>query len=199
MQQIMLLYDHLSDYEVLNRMNGGNTYCYEVLVRRHARLLYRIARIFNLEATVSESLTEEVFVETYQARAQLKSANSYRYSLAQRMIDHCKELHQQGFGQEDEEVQVSVLSDKLNVLEQAIDVLPYSLKAPVVLCALESFSTEDAAKLLGIKEDVVDARLKLANSRMRGRLLKWYHAEDVFSCDSHCTDRIAEGVMARIA
>lgn len=174
------------------------------VVRRYTRLLYRIARIYLFDGDAAEEVSVAVYSEAYKKRSGMKAPGDYRNYLVRAAIAYCKSLTHSGFEatqpmeEEEDEAPVAVLADKLNTFEKAIDALPLSLKAPVILCSLESFTTADAVALLGLDERVVEARLKLANSRLRGRLLKWYHEENIFCCNGLCTDRIAARVMESI-
>jgi hypothetical protein len=48
-----ILYGHLVDKELVENVRGV-TKCFEVLVRRHSKALYRIARIYDLSNSEAE-------------------------------------------------------------------------------------------------------------------------------------------------
>jgi RNA polymerase sigma factor (sigma-70 family) len=60
----------------------------------------------------------------------------------------------------------------LTVLDEELNALPESVRAPLILCCLEGLSQEEAAKRLGCSSGAVKGRLERGRSRLRLRLEK---------------------------
>jgi RNA polymerase sigma factor (sigma-70 family) len=60
----------------------------------------------------------------------------------------------------------------LTVLDEELDDLPESIRAPLVLCCLEGLSLEEAAKRLGCSSGAVKGRLERGRKRLRQQLEK---------------------------
>jgi len=56
----------LSDDEVVNRVLGGDTAMFEVLMRRYNQLVYRAARAILREDVEAEDVMQEAYVRAYQ-------------------------------------------------------------------------------------------------------------------------------------
>ena len=65
MSNAMLLYAHLTDKELVDRVKSGREECYEVLVRRHVAGLYRVCRMYGFSQNEAERLLACAFVEAY--------------------------------------------------------------------------------------------------------------------------------------
>jgi len=62
----------------------------------------------------------------------------------------------------------------LEILSEAIESLDVSLRMVFVLRDIQSFSTEDTARLLGLSEAAVKTRLMRARLKLRQRLNAWF-------------------------
>jgi len=62
----------------------------------------------------------------------------------------------------------------LEILSEAIESLDVSLRMVFVLRDIQSFSTEDTARLLGLSEAAVKTRLMRARLKLRQRLNGWF-------------------------
>jgi len=65
-------------------------------------------------------------------------------------------------------------TELLEILSEAIESLDVSLRMVFVLRDIQSFSTEDTARLLGLSEAAVKTRLMRARLKLRQRLNAWF-------------------------
>jgi RNA polymerase sigma-70 factor, ECF subfamily len=65
-------------------------------------------------------------------------------------------------------------TELLEILSEAIESLDVSLRMVFVLRDIQSFSTEDTARLLGLSEAAVKTRLMRARMKLRQRLNAWF-------------------------
>ncbi|MBI4390514.1 MAG: hypothetical protein HY575_01405, partial [candidate division NC10 bacterium] len=77
-----------SDEELVRRTVAGEERAFEVLVRRHGRLVFRIIRGMLPGAEV-EDIAQEVFVKAYRSLGQLRSGSSLGPWLARLSTTAC--------------------------------------------------------------------------------------------------------------
>jgi RNA polymerase sigma-70 factor, ECF subfamily len=65
-------------------------------------------------------------------------------------------------------------TELLEILSEAIESLDVSLRMVFVLRDIQSFSTEDTARLLGLSDAAVKTRLMRARLKLRQRLSAWF-------------------------
>lgn len=207
----MLLYAHLADNELIRRkVKMGQADCYEVLMRRHNRTLYRIGKMYGLDDQTTEALMHAAHLEAYDRILTFDPAGPYRNWISRIMAEGCRRYLQQterpdtAEDTEGDEAEETVVTEpqvayRSSTLQKSIEQLPFTLQAPLILCEIEGFSTKEAAALLQLETEVVAARLQRGKMKLRGRLLKWYYNADVFSCQADCNDRVVAAVMRQLA
>lgn len=200
MQANLLLYSHLADIELIHKVKAGRTECFETLVRRHNKTLFRIGRAFGLSDSAVEDLIAGLYGEVYPYLQSYDLRNSYRCWLTGRMVAVCSHLpadESDGLADEGEVLTLAPAATG-NLLEQRLAALPVAQRVALILCEIEGFSEKEAAEMMGKSKTAVDAELRQARQQVGDQLMGWYFGTDVYNCPAACSDAITERTMSLI-
>lgn len=157
----------------------------ELLVREHARLVYRIAYSVSRNHQDAEDATQETFIRVLRQRRKLASVKDPRAWLAriawrvtverkkkasdvpiQDMAEGVKELRSRMVSADE----VVLGTEMGNVLENLIARLPTKLRDPLTLSTIEELSPTEIAMVLGTNEAAVRSRIFRARQILRDKL-----------------------------
>src|SRR5215469_4322340 len=176
----------------------------EVLVREHARLVYRIAFSVLRNPHDAEDAVQEVFMRVVRSRHRLRDVADAKAYLARTSwhvaldlrrrhnevsIDATlndqgppapliAELHASGASLE----QIASDRQMMRFVEEAISELPEDLRDAIRLATIEELSAAEAGKILGVAEATVRTRVFRARQILREKLaivLERHHAREV--------------------
>ncbi len=157
----------------------------ELLVREHARLVYRIAYSVSRNHQDAEDTTQETFLRVLRQRRKLASVNDSRAWLARIAwrvaIQRNKKVAAVPFediGEMAVELRSRIASaDELvlgaemgTLLESLIVMLPAKLRDPLILSTIEELSRAEIALMLGTNEAAVRSRIFRARQILRDKL-----------------------------
>jgi RNA polymerase sigma-70 factor (ECF subfamily) len=191
--------DLLSDELLVDRILNGEPAHYEVLMRRTAARLYRIARGICGNATRSEEILEGAFLRAFEnvasydrrlrfgdwvSRITIHSAlGSLKRDGARSPIEHRRQQ-----------------LDLVRQLEDAVDALPQTFRVAFTLCALDDMAPKDAAEILGVSVEAV--RLAGYRGRLQVRRALGMRYDDAearaFGLDLASADEIIRKVKLRL-
>lgn len=201
---------------------GGDTAAFELIMRRHNRLLYRTAyAILGNEADAEETVQEaylKAFVHLggFAGQARLSTwlvkiaVNEALGRLRRRMPgsgpadlsadDLAEETMRERTSADASPEAVAAQGEIRRLLEAAIDALPRAQRAVFMLRAVEEFSTEDTAACLGIPPETVKTRLHRARQALRRRLQHRVASalSDTFPFAGARCDRLVAAVLSRL-
>ena len=158
----------------------------ELLVREHARLVYRIAYSVLRHHQDAEDATQETFVRVLRYGKQLAGIDNPRAWLARIAWRVAIERRKKSpeIPLEDLSEVVADLCSKLTAADESmlghemsellgglIQRLPPKLRGPITLATIEEVSTADIAQVLGINEAAVRSRLFRARAVLKEKLL----------------------------
>ena len=210
----------LSDEEVVQRVLGGETALFEILMRRYNQRLYRVARIILQDDGEAEDVMQDAYVRAYEhlyqfagraafstwltrialhealARKKRRARTEELDALEEVKGDSMPILKSSNPGPEEETAQNQVRQ----LLEGAIQALPEHYRVIVVLREVEEMDVAETATALGVSEAVVKTRLHRAHamlrrelhSRARGRVT------DLYAFHAVRCDRVVKAVFDRI-
>ncbi len=191
--------DLLSDELLVDRILGGEPEHFEVLMRRSAARLYRIARGISGNPRAAESLVRDTFVRAYE------SLPSYDRRL--RFGDWLSRLAMQGAlvsldggspppRPEPARRQLELVRQ----LEDAVDALPQTFRIAFTLCVLDQTGPVEVAQTLGLAAEAVRVasfRGRLVVRRQLG--MRFDDAESrAFGLDLVSADDVIQKVRARL-
>ena len=212
------------DAALAARVGGGDAAAFELLMRRHNRRLYRLARSMLRDAAEAEDALQDAYLAAYRSMGSFRAEASLATWLSRVVANQClARLRRQARrdnilpmvslgGPDEEEPHPMPASDAETpdgalvraelraVLERKLDELPETFRTVFVLRSVEELSVEETARSLDIPEATVRSRHFRARSLLRESLaLEIDLAErDVFSFDGARCDRIVARVLERV-
>jgi len=206
----------LSDDEIVARVLAGEVLLFEVLMRRHNRLVYRAARAILRSDDEAEDVMQHAYLRafehlgSYQARARFSTwltriavHEAFARLRRQKRIGPLDDVIETGESMIDRRpTPEQRLSDaELRVItEAAIDELPHDFRVVFVLRAVEQMSVAHVAESLGILEDTVKTRYFRARELLRKNILERMDESTPHAFDFHLSrcDRVVGAVLAEL-
>jgi len=215
----------LPDWDLAERMRGGDQRAFELVMRRHNRLLYRTARAILRDDAEAEDCVQEAYLQGFRSIAAFRGESKLSTWLTRIVVnqalgtmrkrkkqdsdislDNVLDLdgHVRGASAsvgEPEQPEASALREEMRrILERNIDQLPSAFRTVFMLRALEEMSAQETAECLGIPEATVRTRFFRARSLLRESLEKDVDValEGAFAFDGARCDRIVQAVLHRL-
>jgi RNA polymerase sigma-70 factor (ECF subfamily) len=216
-----------SDAELVARVRSGDRLGFELIMRRHNRRLFRLARSLIKDTAEAEDVLQEAYVRAYARLGELVDQQALvgwlarivtnealgRLRTAARVVsleDHRlrgradeeedRPLHDPASDQPDPE-RLAASGELRRLLEAAVDALPDEFRAVFVLREVEGLSTAETAACLAIRPETVRTRLHRARRLLQealGRQLAPL-TSSLFEFDGGRCDRLVACVLARVA
>src|SRR5690606_35253698 len=199
-----------------------NEDAFEIIMRRHNRLLFRTARSILGNDSDAEEALQEAYLNAWKAmegfradarfstwltrivinealgRMRRKGVNVIPLDTAMKSLDMEVSL---AFTEKHERQpeQLAMRAQLRQVLETHIDLLPDMYRTVFMLRAIEEMSTLEVAEVLQIPEPTVRTRFSRARTLLRTSLASDIDVslEEVFSFDGERCDRIVAAVLKR--
>jgi RNA polymerase sigma-70 factor (ECF subfamily) len=214
-------WDAIPDEEVVQRVRGGETALYEILMRRYNLRVYRVARSILRNDAEAEDVMQEAYVRAFQHLHQF--AGKAKFSTWLTKIAVYEALGRIRHRGRDEDLELlsesslhtmtKVTADSPNperqtydrelkmVMECAIDALPQGYRSVFVLRAVEGLSVAETAACLDVGAETVKTRFHRARAFLRKEIHRraGIVAADVFPFHLSRCDRVVETVFKRIA
>ncbi|WP_394828166.1 RNA polymerase sigma factor [Pendulispora albinea] len=207
-----------TDEDVVRRVLAGEVHLYEVIMRRHNRRLYRVARSILREDDEASDVMQDAYVRAYEHLAQFKGAGTFSTWLTRIAVyEAFARLRRRGrhasFDEEEAEHEDCVMATNPRTpeqsahdaelrafLERAIDRLPSDFRTVFMMRAMEEMSTADVAQVLDIPEETVKTRLHRARGLLRRVLTQRLEmsSKDAFSFAGARCDHVVRQVLRRI-
>jgi RNA polymerase sigma-70 factor (ECF subfamily) len=211
-----------ADQALAQRVVNGDHAAFELVMRRHNRRLYRLARATLKDDAEAEDALQEAYLRAYRSMAQYRGDSTLSTWLSRILLNECfgrlrRDARRQNvipLAGSHSEVDVDAMpdndaegpdkalirSDMRKLLENKLDQLPVAFRTVFVMRSVEEMSVEETARCLDISEATVRTRHFRARSLLRESLaLEIDLAEhDAFEFGgAHC-DRIVTAVLARL-
>jgi RNA polymerase sigma-70 factor (ECF subfamily) len=216
----------LSDYRLVERVRAGDAAAFELIMRRHNRRLFRLARSVLRNGAEAEDVVQETYVRAFAKLDHFNGPDGFSAWLARiaynealgrvRGRDRVVSLHDyvdDGDGDADG-VRIEMMTshrpdpehltgngELRRMLEDAIDALSDDFRAVFVLRAVEGMSVSETAAALSIPPETVKTRFHRARHRLQAALGARFEALMPAAFEfggAHC-DRIVAAVLARLA
>jgi RNA polymerase sigma-70 factor (ECF subfamily) len=214
-----------SDEELVERMRDGDERAFELVMRRHNRLLYRTARAIVRDDFEAEDCVQEAYLQGFRSIAAFRGESQLSTWLTRIVVnqalakmrkhrkhdsdislDNVLDLdgHVRGASEsltQPEQPDASAQREQMRkLLEGKIDQLPAAFRTVFMLRALEEMSAKETATCLGIPEATVRTRYFRARSLLRDSLEQDVDValEGAFAFDGARCDRIVEVVLDRL-
>lgn len=210
-------YKHYSDWEVIQKVNGGDVKLYEILIRRYNPFLYKIGRSYRYNHQDTEDLMQEAFVSAFFHLKKFENRASFKTWLTRIMLNLCYQKQQKlsykkvitgdeilneksavMFHQSTNNEKITVNKELGRVLENAIHQIPEDYRIVFTLRELNGLSVAETAEALEISESNVKVRMNRAKGMLQKEIKKIYSPEQIFEFNLVYCDAIVEKVMKRI-
>jgi RNA polymerase sigma-70 factor, ECF subfamily len=215
----------LSDSRLVERVRAGDAAAFELIMRRHNRRLFRLARSVLRNAAEAEDVVQETYVRAFAKLDDFRGPDGFAAWLARiaynealgraRGAERVVSLHDyvsDGDGDGDarhietmtsphpDPERLTGYGELRRLLEDAIDALPDDFRAVFVLRAVEGMSVAETAAALSIPPETVKTRLHRARHRLQEALGARFEAlmPAAFEFGGARCDRIVAAVLARI-
>ncbi len=210
----------LSDEEVVARVLAGETAMFEIVMRRHNQLLYRVARSVLRNDGEAEDVMQDAYVRAYERLDQFAGRAKFSTWLTriavhealarQRRGNRYQELDSMSDREGDPMDRLATLapdpeqqasnSETRRLLEEAVEKLPDAYRTIFMLRDVEEMSTSDTAHVLDISEENVKVRLHRARALLRKSLYARAGMErkEAFNFHAVRCDRVVRNVFERI-
>lgn len=211
-----------SDSELATRAATGEAAAFELLMRRHNRLLFRTARSILKDDTEAEDAVQDGYLRAWRALSEFRGQSALSTWLVKIVANEALgRLRRTGaqvipleaaMSSSEPEIQTALTempergpehaatrAQVRGLLESHIDRLPEAYRTVFMLRAVEEMSVEEVAQALDIPEATVRTRFFRARSLMREGLAVEIDTTlgEVFSFDGARCDRIVASVLAR--
>jgi len=214
-----------SDGELLSLARDGDPAAFRILIRRHDRYLYRIARSVLLDDHEAEDVVQETYVLAFTRLVDFRGDASlstwltriaFNEALQRRrrrrrtvdldVIDTARDRANMQTGRSpmiapDQDPERATAQHQIRILlERAIDDLPEAFRTVFVMRDVEEASTEETAFVLGIRQQTVKTRLHRARRMLRDALGDQIGIalKDAFPFERTRCDRLVERVLGQL-
>lgn len=176
--------DPASDSWLLGIARGGNAEAFEVLVRRHRAMVYRIALRMLGNSADAEDVTQDAFIQAWTALAGFAGRSAFSTWLYRITVNRCLSYQRQRRVTEpmpDDDPAATAAGPEQTIVERyqadaairAIAGLPPDLRAVFVLHQTGKLSYAEVAAILTVSEATVRGRLARARRVLLDELRAW--------------------------
>ena len=220
----MVLSNDLADGELAARVAAGDPLAFEVLMRKHNRMLYRVARAVLRDDAEAEDALQLAYLRAYQAIGSYRGDSKLSTWLTRIVVNESlmrvRKRRREGMvipleslaGESDmamiEDIEspverpdaAAMRRETRLTIERHIDALPEVFRTVFVLRALEELSVEETAASLDIPEATVRTRFFRARGLLREALAREIDLAtgEAFAFDGARCDRIVNAVLDRV-
>jgi RND family efflux transporter MFP subunit len=177
--------DGVSDAELLGRFAAsGDEAAFELLVRRHQRLVFGVCRRTLRDHHDAEDAFQATFLALARRAGHIRKREAvaawlfrvaYRAALTARAGRARRGMQEQAAGAceataADDPVAATERRETGAMVDEEVNRLPERFRAAAVLCYLEGKTVDEAARMLGCPRGTVASRLARARARLHSRL-----------------------------
>jgi RNA polymerase sigma-70 factor (ECF subfamily) len=215
----------VSDADFARRIASGDHLAFEVLMRKHNRMLFRTARAILRDDADAEDALQLAYLNAYRSIGSFRGESRLSTWLTRIVVNEAmmrvrrrgreamvvpldsvsdeegNVMTSEGIAVAGERPEFAAMRSQMRALiERKIDALPEAFRTVFVLRALEELSVEDTAASLRIPEATVRTRFFRARSLLRESLAREMDTalEEAFAFAGDRCDRIVNGVFDRL-
>lgn len=209
------------DLALAHRIAAGEQAAFELMMRRHNRRLYRLARATLRNDADAEDALQEAYLAAYRNMAAFRGESTLYTWLTRLLLNECygrlrkhsrreallpiaddieKEVDAMTINDFNPPYHAAARAELRGLLEARLDALPVSFRTVFVLRSVEELSVEETAHCLGIPEATVRSRHFRANALLREALVRdvGVMEKSLFEFDGDDCDRVVAGTLARL-
>ena len=172
------------DAELVTKALAGKQSAYFALMLRHREAVFKLARSHTGDESEALDVTQECFVAAFAALYRYDAERPFRTWLLRIALNKCRDwgrrrkvrrfftfarpldeaMHVAETAQDAEQALAS--RDEVERIRREIANLPAQLKEPLILCALEGLSQDEAATALGVSRKAIEMRVYRARKKL---------------------------------
>ena len=214
-KQDIAAHSTLPDNDVIQEILEGKQFLFELLIRRHNPVLYRMGRSYGFRHPEIEDLLQETHIAAYINLAKFEGRSNYKTWLIKILINQClRRMERANYKNEESKGDMAdtakpmftesdrldteklVLNKELShLLEKSIESIPVDYRTVFVLREVEGIHIAETAKILDITEANVKVRLTRAKALLRTEIQKYYSAAAIYEFNLVYCDKIVERVF----
>ncbi|BBQ00928.1 RNA polymerase sigma factor (plasmid) [Burkholderia sp. SFA1] len=211
------------DMSLARRIAEGDRSAFELMMRRHNRRLYRLARATLRNHAEAEDALQDAYLHAYRSMSQFRGDARLSTWLSRLVLNECfarlrRSARRQNVipivdapdyaehadamtAHADAPDEALARAQVRALLERKLDELPELFRMVFVLRSIEEMSVEETAQCLRIPEATVRSRHFRARSLLRESLAQAFDLaeRDVFEFGGARCDRIVAGVMSKLS
>lgn len=201
------------DAAIVERIRGGETSLYEVLIRRYNQRLFRIARSFLHDDAEVEDVMQEAYLKAFTALPRFQGRALFSTWLTRILINcalaYLRHRSRQadvaldaleGRAAADDAGELSIAQDQIGrLIEKTIDTLPAKYRVVFVMRELEEMSVAETAATLGISPSNAKVRLHRAKRLLREGLRRRMPDISIYGFLGDRCDALTRRVMEKVA
>lgn len=207
----------ISDNDVVKRVLGGEKELYEILLRRHNQVLYRVLRGYLNDEDSIKDLMQDTYLKAYEKLYQFKFESAFSTWLIRIGINEALKKIQSNnklkavtadtlkVYQPDDQIssipnpeKQMIQNESTRILEQAISELDMKYRVVYIMKEVEEMSIKSIAEILDISESNVKVRIHRSRAMIKDGLYQISKKEDAFEFGFKRCDAIVERVMQKI-
>jgi len=202
-----------SEETIIQKILEGETGLFELLVRRHNALLYKIGRSYGFLHEDAKDLLQETHIAAFRSLNKFESRSSYKTWIAKIMVNKC--LYKMKYGSFKYEVSQENVDEKAlplfsanyqrndgtvnkelaSILEKSLDNIPPHYRTVFIMREVEGFSVAETSALLELTEVNVKVRLSRAKTMLQQELEKHYSKAQLYEFNLVYCDEVVKNVM----
>ncbi|AOB31378.1 RNA polymerase subunit sigma [Bordetella sp. H567] len=209
------------DLALARRIAGGDAAAFELMMRRHNRRLYRLARGTLRSDMEAEDALQEAYFQAYRSMDKFRGESSLFTWLSRLLLNECfgrlrkyerrdrlvpiaadieREADAMASADSNPPYHAAARTELRALLEARLDQLPEAYRTVFMLRSVEEMTVEETAACLCIPEATVRSRHFRANALLRELLSRDMDltAQDLFEFDGDNCDRIVAATLARV-
>jgi len=203
-----------SEQEIIQKILNGEMALFEVLIRRHNAILYKIARSYDFNHEEAKDLLQETHIAAYQNLKKFEARSSYKTWIAKIMVNKC--LYKLNYGSSKYEISHNIIdensqpmfspkkrsteTDVLNkelshILEKSLEKIPVHYRTVFILREVEGLSVAETAEMLNLTPVNVKVRLSRAKTLLQKELEKYYSKTQLYDFNLIYCDSVVKNVF----
>jgi RNA polymerase sigma factor (sigma-70 family) len=208
--------EQYTDKEIIDKIVGGESALFEILIRRNNSFLYKTGRSYNYNHEDTQDLMQETFIDAYKNLSTFENRSSFKTWIIKIMLNHCYRKRQK-FSYKNEIVNEmnenvtpmysgkqsdtgTIVANKelSEIIEGALQKLPFEYRLVFSMREINGLNTAETSESLDISEANVKVRLNRAKAMLRKEIEKTYSAEEIFEFNLVYCDTMVNKVMKMI-
>ena len=206
----------LSDFEVIEKVLIGEKELFQLLIRRHNQLLFRVIRSYIDKEKDVEDVMQDTYIKAYQKLFQFRHDAKFSTWLVQIGINEALQRKRRSKANQTLDIEQAFLINQLEdtsamnpeneiihaqskaFVEKAINTLPEKYKIVYMLREVEQFSMAEISESLNLSDSNVKVRLHRAKQKIKKQLFEATRTTNVFEFGNSKCDRMVNNVMSLV-